>query len=1210
MSEMNLAARVNQEAVLDISIDRVDKIPAPLLVIGLGGTGVDILKKVKSFFAERFVLPTDKEGRTIPIPPYTAYLGIDTDTEAKGVLSNHEFLDITLTGMDRILSPDVRASTLKPEELTWVHDRLTAEAAGKGAGGMRQAARFMLNRDYNRVRDAITGALKEITHVQAGSGVNLGRIEVAICTGICGGTGSGTFLDIPQIVRHCVRNEPSLAGKDLRITGYIVMPDVSTTVATDASMKKKMEANGYAALKELDFWMRVDKHKTPYFVKYCASDTVQWIRAPYDACILLSGINVKHTAFTNPVQVVQQLVAENLLHYMANERPNADGNVQFSYMSHENNLSGYVATMPKSLPLGYCYRAIGAYSKKIPKKRMLYYESQLLFRDFMPLRDEYNRLVPDAAMLQDGKTMDRSAKIRGDMKAQMQKFCSGAPLPSWCGVDPADDNALMNLRNASVQPHDRRDHPNYGMWLTRVINPQASKFGEMYFEECWDTFKKFCSAVMQDVKKGPFALLHYLEHENGLMVQLKKDVASIVSAASNSAGAVQAAYNNCKNTWGDFFRPPMMGKRKAIENYLTNMKNFYATMRQVAFRNVVAQQQEKLLKRINEYIRDGLKPLCEDLEVMDREFAALDVQDEATPDELFAVVTMKERIDEQFAQENSEYRLTRQFLNNMIELSYETERNVDTTSSGVRFLYYYKGQTNKYGPLIDMLDECFGKMNHLSLDDFMEMTVGEDLEQQQIYMSKLFQSIRGSSMPMFAMDGAASENYIPYSYMAVPDNAEQHLEYFNTVNKAQVVVKGSSLHDHIYCITAYDGLTMSSYSQMSVMQKSYEEMLNNPAVALGLHLVWDGRFDSDFTRNWTKLPSPKPMYFYMGQGCAQSELDEFEKACSTVKRAIKAGMLKVDATQQRPVLTFSNFYTDSTRVTMQPSQFIVARVDEIMKAVKNPRTGEAVTMEQKREQLYAMRDEAYQTYVPTEQSPLVLDVYCGVQGMDIDPWEPNIAAHAIRKANAEKEFAKLAEVLAAAVLVDRPVLLRTVNEQLEGFERLNAEIEKIERTGNLWEPRMEYVDTFADLWLMGGVFAGMSSVRYKTATGKKQNLIDEDLLADDMKDMPQIVQACCYLADVTEENPVRDHLERELAKFNTRMEEDEDSFDADEIQDLVDNATELQSTLESDLLEMEEAATKRGAPVDHLKKVIALQERMKNHNANRLRFFKRVLRNL
>ena len=132
----------------------------------------------------------------------------------------------------------------------------------------------------------------------------------------------------------------------------------------------------------------------------------------------------------------------------------------------------------------------------------------------------------------------------------------------------------------------------------------------------------------------------------------------------------------------------------------------------------------------------------------------------------------------------------------------------------------------------------------------------------------------------------------------------------------------------------------------------------------------------------------------------------------------------------------------------------------------------------------------------------------------------------------------------------------------------------------------------------------------EAATGKKQNLIDEDLLADDMKDMPQIVQACCYLADVTEENPVRDHLERELAKFNTRMEEDEDSFDADEIQDLVDNATELQSTLESDLLEMEEAATKRGAPVDHLKKVIALQEKMKNHNANRLRFFKRVLRNL
>lgn len=38
----------------DLSIDRVDKIPVPLLVVGLGGTGCDALLTIKQTFAERY----------------------------------------------------------------------------------------------------------------------------------------------------------------------------------------------------------------------------------------------------------------------------------------------------------------------------------------------------------------------------------------------------------------------------------------------------------------------------------------------------------------------------------------------------------------------------------------------------------------------------------------------------------------------------------------------------------------------------------------------------------------------------------------------------------------------------------------------------------------------------------------------------------------------------------------------------------------------------------------------------------------------------------------------------------------------------------------------------------------------------------------------------------------------------------------------------
>ena len=42
---------------MDISIERVKKLNDPLLVIGLGGTGSDIVYTIKKLFAERYELP-------------------------------------------------------------------------------------------------------------------------------------------------------------------------------------------------------------------------------------------------------------------------------------------------------------------------------------------------------------------------------------------------------------------------------------------------------------------------------------------------------------------------------------------------------------------------------------------------------------------------------------------------------------------------------------------------------------------------------------------------------------------------------------------------------------------------------------------------------------------------------------------------------------------------------------------------------------------------------------------------------------------------------------------------------------------------------------------------------------------------------------------------------------------------------------------------
>ena len=53
LSEM-LAQRIQEEELQDISIERVQKVATPLLVIGLGGAGIHAVGAMKKTFARQF----------------------------------------------------------------------------------------------------------------------------------------------------------------------------------------------------------------------------------------------------------------------------------------------------------------------------------------------------------------------------------------------------------------------------------------------------------------------------------------------------------------------------------------------------------------------------------------------------------------------------------------------------------------------------------------------------------------------------------------------------------------------------------------------------------------------------------------------------------------------------------------------------------------------------------------------------------------------------------------------------------------------------------------------------------------------------------------------------------------------------------------------------------------------------------------------------
>ena len=248
---------MGEQQKFDISINRVEKIPVPLLVVGLGGTGCDALLTIKEVFAERYILPKDGKGQDLPAPNKTAYLGIDSRTQRPDGFEVGEYVDISLSGIDKMLSD--QKELLTPYERTWVNRNLRHSANGNGMGTIRQAARLALSRNYDKVNQAIKGALNNIVSVNAGEADSrVNQVEIVLVTGIGGGTGSGIFLDMCQILRAAAK---AATVSPAKLTGYIVMPDVSLANVSSASgMEGPIKHNAYAALKELDLLMLVNQN--------------------------------------------------------------------------------------------------------------------------------------------------------------------------------------------------------------------------------------------------------------------------------------------------------------------------------------------------------------------------------------------------------------------------------------------------------------------------------------------------------------------------------------------------------------------------------------------------------------------------------------------------------------------------------------------------------------------------------------------------------------------------------------------------------------------------------------------------------------------------------------------------------------------------------------------------------------------------------------
>jgi hypothetical protein len=307
-------------------------------VIGLGGTGINTILHIKKILYQYY--------RQIPLS--ISFLALDTtQNQEKSLrfrldgkrhtvkLEPHEFFYLSVDNPLEV----IQAS---PSISGWWPEQLPTQAITKGAGGIRAVGRLAFCAHAAEILEWMEKAVNSLSDQDLGrkmreeQGLDLvdrADVEVYVVSSLSGGTGSGSFLDVGFMARHLMR------GLVTKIYGFFLLPRVFGGLPATA----RRNANAYAALKELDYYMGLDYRGTrPVF--YYGRQEVAASLAPYDIINLVDAKNENGLTVLGPGG---QKGVENLCELVAmgiGLNVGSVGKVQDDVLDNLSNLIGTQST--------------------------------------------------------------------------------------------------------------------------------------------------------------------------------------------------------------------------------------------------------------------------------------------------------------------------------------------------------------------------------------------------------------------------------------------------------------------------------------------------------------------------------------------------------------------------------------------------------------------------------------------------------------------------------------------------------------------------------------------------------------------------------------------------------------------------------------------------------------------------------------------------
>jgi hypothetical protein len=296
----------------------------PTVFVGLGGTGKEILLRLRMKFFERY---------SVTGYPCISYIWIDTDMQNRNVdrkeddplfervfFSQSEKVDIQVPDPSDFLNNPPNY----PNIMDWMPPAILQSGLRiqDGAGQVRAKGRFGFFWSFRQIQEKLNQAITDVINTQArvsthqfsdDKGLELelddswgACVNFFVATSLAGGTGSGTFLDAAFLLRQIAFERAFKPD----ITGLLFLSSLFTNDPYD-----RRYANCYAALKELEYYnftpasgarsIAENQSQQQYFALRKFED--RWLNnypaqgvngPPFNTCYLIEGHTHKGASVT------------------------------------------------------------------------------------------------------------------------------------------------------------------------------------------------------------------------------------------------------------------------------------------------------------------------------------------------------------------------------------------------------------------------------------------------------------------------------------------------------------------------------------------------------------------------------------------------------------------------------------------------------------------------------------------------------------------------------------------------------------------------------------------------------------------------------------------------------------------------------------------------------------------------------------------------